>query len=109
MEKLYYVYILASRSRALYTGMTNNLAVRVAQHRDGLVCGFTATYRIHRLVHFETFRDVKAAIAREKQIKGWRRSKKAALIESRNRTWEDLAGDLFPRFQEKAGPSLRSG
>lgn len=115
MEKLYYVYILASRSRILYTGVTNNLVRRISEHRQGSVKGFTSSYRIHRLVHFEIYRDVRAAIAREKEIKGWRRAKKLTLIELRNATWEDLAGDLFPRFPRrgdrvsgKADSSLRS-
>jgi putative endonuclease len=111
VEKLYYVYILARRSRMLYTGVTNNLLRRISQHRDGLVEGFASRYRIHRLVHSETFRDIRAAIAREKEIKGWRRSKKVALVELKNPTWEDLAEHLFPRYkrEEKADPSLRSG
>jgi len=109
VEKLYYVYILASRSKTLYTGVTNNLLERVRQHRDGSAPGFTSRYRIHRLVYFETYRDVRAAIAFEKQIKGWSRTRKIALIESRNRTWEDLVGDLFAKFPRKADPSLRSG
>ena len=64
------------------------------EHRDGLVAGFTTRYRIFRLVHFETFGDVAAAIAREKEIKGWRREKKIRLIERRNPTWADLAEGL---------------
>jgi len=109
MEKLYYVYILASRSRTLYTGVTNNLLGRISQHRECIVKGFTSRYRIHRLVHFEMYRDVRSAIAREKQIKGWGRGKKVDLIDLKNPSWNDLAGDLFPRFPEKADPSLRSG
>lgn len=109
MEKLYCVYILASRSRTLYTGVTNNLLRRVSQHREGSAKGFTSRYRIHRLVHFEAYRDVRAAIAREKQIKGWGRAKKQALIEAKNPSWSDLAGDFFPSFPRKADPSLRSG
>jgi putative endonuclease len=108
-ERLYYVYILASRSRTLYTGMTSRLLERIAQHREGTVPEFTARYRIHRLVHFETYRDVRATIAREKEIKGWSRAKKIALIETTNSTWEDLADDLFARFPRKADPSLCSG
>ncbi|MGB8322804.1 MAG: GIY-YIG nuclease family protein [Candidatus Acidiferrum sp.] len=96
-ERLYYVYILASRSRILYTGMTSRLLERIAQHREDTVPGFTARYRIHRLVYFETYRDVRATIAREKQIKGWSGAKKIALIETPNPTWEDLAEDLFAR------------
>jgi len=109
VEKLYYVYILASRSTNLYTGVTNNLVHRISQHRQGLVPGFTSRYRIHRLVHFESYRDVRAAIAREKQIKSWRRAKRVILIETRNPTWEDLAADLSSFFPRKADPSLRSG
>jgi putative endonuclease len=109
VEKLYYVYILASRSRVLYTGVTNALLERVQQHRNCAAPGFTSRYRVHRLVYFETYRDVRATIACEKHIKGWGRKKKIALVESRNPTWEDLAEDLFRPFARKADPSLRSG
>ena len=108
MEKTYYVYILANRSRTLYTGVTNRLLERVKQHRESIVPGFTSMYRIHRLVYFETYRDVKAAIAREKQIKGLSRSKKIAIIEARNPTWEDLAEEWFTAYLRKADSSLRS-
>jgi putative endonuclease len=70
-ERRYYVYLLASRSRTLYTGMTNNLKRRVFEHRSGLIAGFTRKSRIHRLVYFEVFGDVRDAIRREKQIKSW--------------------------------------
>src|SRR5271169_5101915 len=89
--KTYYVYILASKSRTLYTGVTNNLERRVVEHRRKLVPGFTARYNINRLVYFEVFHDVLDAIAREKQIKAWGRMKKIALIESTNRDWKDLS------------------
>ena len=89
----YYVYILSSRSRTLYTGVTNNLARRISEHREGLIPGFTSRYRIHRLVYFERYKNVRRAIAREKQIKGWLRAKKVALVEERNPTWDDLAAD----------------
>jgi putative endonuclease len=108
MEKTYYVYILANRSRTLYTGVTNRLLERVKQHRESIVPGFTSMYRIHRLVYFETYRDVKAAIAREKQIKGLSRPKKIAMIEARNPTWEDLAEEWFTAYPRKADSSLRS-
>jgi putative endonuclease len=108
MERLYYVYILASRSRTPYTGVTNNAIRRVSQHREGTGKGFTHRYRVHRLVHYEMFRDVRAAIAREKVIKSWARSKKLALIDERNPAWEDKVEDLFPRFPRKADSSLRS-
>ncbi len=94
MSRTYCVYILASRSQNLYTGVTRNLQRRIAEHRDGLVPGFTARYRIFRLVHFELFGDIRYAIAREKEIKAWRREKKIWLIELHNPTWEDLAQRL---------------
>lgn len=93
----YYVYIVASRSRTLYTGVTGDLRSRVIQHRQSVIEGFTRKYRIHRLVYFEVFRNVRAAIAREKQIKGWRREKKVALIENGNPAWEDLAERWYER------------
>jgi len=77
--------------RTLYTGVTNNLERRLSQHRGGLVPGFTTRYRVFRLVHFEVFTDVRRAIAREKEIKGWRREKKVWLIQHDNPTWEDLS------------------
>jgi putative endonuclease len=91
MNRTYFVYILVSRSRNLYTGVTNNLQRRIVEHREGFVPGFTARYRIFRLVHFEVFGDIRYAIAREKEIKAWRREKKIWLIERQNPTWEDLA------------------
>ena len=112
MDKTYWVYILASRSRNLYTGVTNNLHRRLVEHREGRVPGFTSRYRIFRLVHGEPFRDVRDAIAREKEIKGWRREKKIALIERGNPTWEDHAEAWFakgnkPGDKPKADPSRR--
>ena len=89
--KTYYVYILSSRYRVLYTGVTGDLDRRIREHRNKVQDGFTRRYNISRLVYFETFPDVNAAIAREKQIKGWSRSKKIALIRSRNPDWKDLA------------------
>jgi putative endonuclease len=91
----FYVYMLASRSRRLYVGVTNNLLVRLAQHRNG-ECDFTARYRIRRLVYFETTGNVRSAIEREKQIKSWRRAKKVALIAASNPTWDDLASAWLP-------------
>ncbi len=87
----YYVYIMANLARTLYTGVTNNLERRVRQHQEGSAPGFTARYGLTRLVYFETTSDVRAAIAREKQIKAWRRSKKVTLIESMNPNWDDLS------------------
>jgi putative endonuclease len=89
--RTYCIYIMASRSRVLYTGVTNDLARRVSEHKRGLVSGFTRKYRITRLVYFEEFADIRDAIASEKEIKGWKRLRKISLIQSRNPTWEDLA------------------
>jgi putative endonuclease len=89
--KQYYVYILSNRSKALYTGVTNNLQRRMYEHKHHLVAGFTSTYHIAYLVYFEETPDVYAAIAREKHIKGWVRAKKIALIESINPNWRDLS------------------
>jgi putative endonuclease len=100
MDRTYYVYILASRSRNLYTGVTNSLQRRLAEHREGLVAGHTSKYNIFRLVHFEVFTDIRYAIAREKEIKGWRREKKLWLIEHRNPLWEDLAAEWFANPQK---------
>ncbi len=94
MPDRYHVYILASNSRVLYVGITNDLILRVRQHRDGAFDGFTKQYRVHRLVYFETYGWVQDAIAREKQIKRWRREKKVWLIERGNPTWEDLSGGM---------------
>ena len=80
--KTSYVYIMASRSRTLYTGVTTNLERRVAEHKRHLLPGFTSRYRAERLVYFETWGHIRDAIQREKQIKGWRRSKKVALIKA---------------------------
>jgi putative endonuclease len=106
MSRTYYVYMLASRSRNLYVGVTNDLLRRLSEHRLGVVPGFTARYGIFRLVYFELLGDIRAAIAREKEIKGWRREKKMSLIEWKNRTWEDLAVGLG--LDEKQIPHHRS-
>lgn len=91
----YYVYILTNRSRTLYTGVTNDLIRRVYEHKQKLVPGFTEKYNISRLVYFEETSDVRDAIAREKQIKGWTRAKKIALIESINPEWKDLSDGWY--------------
>jgi putative endonuclease len=94
----YFVYILSSRSRTLYIGVTNNLLVRLHQHRAGRADSFTARYKIHRLVHYERFQYIDSAIAREKHLKHFTRQEKIALIESTNPTWEDLAAEYLPPF-----------
>ena len=86
----YFVYVLASRSRTLYVGITNSANHRVEQHRAPHE-GFSDRYRVYRLVHLERFRYVLNAIRREKELKGWSRAKKIALIEETNPTWEDLS------------------
>jgi len=100
--KTAYVYIMASRSRTLYTGVTNDLERRVAEHQRHLVPGFTSRYRLERLVYFETWGRIRDAIYREKEIKGWRRSKKVALIESMNATWADLSEGWFGKADSSA-------
>jgi putative endonuclease len=90
-EKRYSVYIMSSRSLTLHVGVTNSIYHRALQHKSGEVEGFTKRYRINRLVYYETFKYVGNAIAREKEIKGWSRAKKLALIKSMNPTRQDLA------------------
>lgn len=111
MRREYFVYILTNRSHTLYVGVTNNLEHRVFQHKQKLVPGFTSKYNVDRLVYYESTSDVFAAIAREKEIKGWVRAKKLALITEFNPTWRDLAADLLARevIGDDGDPSLRSG
>jgi len=107
----YFVYTMASVGRALYVGVTNDLERRVYQHKHGLLPGFTSQYRVTRLVFYEETSDVHAALAREKQIKSWRREKKIALIEASNPDWRDLAADWFdapPAPPFRAGPPTMS-
>jgi putative endonuclease len=91
----YWVYILTNTHyTTLYIGITNSLTRRLSQHRMGEKKGFTGRYRLNRLVWFEHFRDVNDAIACEKKLKGWRRSRKIALVEQTNPQWVDLSDDL---------------
>ena len=101
----YYVYIMASRSKTLYIGVTNDLERRVLEHESG-ASGFTMRYNINRLVYYEESPDSLAAIEREKQLKGWLRNKKLALIDSANSEWEDLSENWFT---DGGDPSLRTG
>jgi len=94
-EGSYFTYIMASRSRTLYIGVTANLLKRVFQHKWREHDGFTQRYNCDRLMWFERFEDVTRAIAREKQLKGWTRAKKLALIEKTNPAWVDLARDWY--------------
>ena len=93
--KLYYTYIMSSLGGTLYTGVTSNIVNRVYTHKQRITPGFTRRYNVTRLVYYEETRDINYAIAREKEIKGWRRCKKIALIESLNPKWIDLANDWF--------------
>ena len=91
MEKQYAVYILTNRNnKVMYVGVTSNLERRLAQHKDKSVSGFTAKYRVDRLVYYELTNDVLSAIAREKEVKKWRREKKNRLVESINPQWIEL-------------------
>jgi putative endonuclease len=99
--RTYYVYIMASRSRVLYTGVTNDLARRVDEHKRGVNPGFTSRYRITRLVYFEEFADICDAIAREKQIKSWTRIRRIGLVEQRNPFWQDLTHPQFSSSKER--------
>jgi putative endonuclease len=91
--KSYCVYILAGNSAVLYTGITSGLETRIVQHKRKILAGFTKRYNVGRLVFYEVYGDVRAAITREKEIKAWRREKKVALIQSFNPRWEDLADE----------------
>ncbi len=91
VEKKSYVYILTNiNNTVLYTGVTSNLVKRIYEHRNKEVPGFTEKYNLNKLIYYEIFEDIVSAITREKQIKGWLRSKKIALIEKVNQNWDDL-------------------
>jgi putative endonuclease len=97
MDDLSYVYMMASASRrALYTGVTVPLYKHVWEHKNNLGGYFTSKYKCYRLVYVEEFTSVKTAIAREKEIKGWRREKKNKLVEAKNPHWKDLAENWYP-------------
>jgi putative endonuclease len=91
----FYVYMMTNKSRTLYTGVTSDLERRVFEHKNKLIRGFTRKYNITNLLWFEEFDDAMQAIEGEQKIKGWRRSKKVALIEANNPGWDDLARDWF--------------
>jgi putative endonuclease len=105
---------MASKSRVIYIGVTSDLQKRVFEHKEGTIPGFTSRYLAHRLVYFERFTNVSRAITREKELKGWRRAKKIALVETENPLWGDLAEHWYDSVPSsfglrKADPSLRSG
>ena len=89
----YYIYILSNASRTLYVGVTNDLVRRVWEHKQGSVPGFTSKYHVTQLVWFEETINIAGAIAREKQLKGWLRKKKVALVSKTNPEWRDLAAE----------------
>jgi len=91
--KQYYVYIMTNQSGTLYIGVTNNLTRRIYAHKQGIGGKFTSKYRITRLVYFEETRDIHAAIAREKQLKGWTRARKLELVAINNPKWVDLSAE----------------
>jgi putative endonuclease len=97
--RTYFVYIITNRSKTLYTGVTNSLVRRVREHKMGSGSRFAAKYKVDRLVYFERFEDVHSAIEREKEIKGWLRIKKIALIVSINPAWRDLSLEWFERHE----------
>jgi len=95
------VYILTNRVRTLYVGVTNDLVRRVYEHKRKLVQGFAKKYNVTWLAYYEQTSDITSAIEREKQIKGWRRSKKVGLIESLNPRWEDLSLEWYDKCEER--------
>ena len=105
-ERRYYVYIMSSRSRVIYVGVTGYLMARVLRHRAGGGGEFTRKYRVHRLVYFESFQNVENAIARETEIKKWRREKKVELIRRENPTWKDLAAGWGEAAEMRVGKQV---
>jgi putative endonuclease len=101
----YYTYIMSSRTRVLYIGITSNLELRVQQHKQNQYDGFTKEHRCHHLVWFERYATAASAIAREKQLKGWKRAKKLVLIQQENLEWQDLSQDWGKTFLKKPQPS----
>ena len=94
--KAYFVYIMTNKGRTtLYVGTSNSLVRRVSQHRKGDIPGFTKRYNLNLLMYYENYNDVRDAIKREKQVKGWSRKKKEELINSKNPCWEDLAVNVL--------------
>jgi len=95
MSKEYSVYIMASRTKVLYTGVSGNLMERVWQHKNKVTKGFTARYNVSKLIYYSQTSDINEALEFEKRIKGWIRKKKIELIESMNPNWDDLADEWF--------------
>lgn len=91
MEKTYYVYILTNKSATLYIGVTNDLKRRLWEHRNKMIVGFTKKYNINKLIYVEDYKSANGAIAREKQLKGWRRERKMELIKQQNPSFREIA------------------
>ncbi len=102
--KTYCVYIMAGASGVIYIGVTNDIERRVVEHKSKAVPGFSARYNLTKLVYFEAFSDVRAAIAREKELKGWLRRRKIALIETVNPRWKDLSAKCRVAIASKDEP-----
>ncbi len=107
--KRYYAYIMTNQSGTLYTGVTNNVTRRIYEHKQGVASHFTAKYRITRLLYVEETQDIHAALAREKQIKGWTRAKKLALIKSSNPHWKDLSADCYAADESQTTACAKEG
>ena len=97
--KNYFVYILSSKNKVLYVGMTNDLSRRVFEHKEGLIEGFTKKYCVNRLVYYETHPDLDIAVKREKSLKNWHRQWKINLIEEKNKEWKDLYEDISDPYK----------
>jgi putative endonuclease len=102
------VYIMSNHSRTLYIGVTSDLYSRVWQHKHSAIKGFTSRYRMNKLIYYEEWPTMNEAIAREKQLKGWPRAKKVALIEERNPAWDDLASGWFGQPDSSASSDSAS-
>jgi putative endonuclease len=98
--KTFYVYIMASKTGTLYTGLTSNIKKRVWEHKNHVVPGFSDKYKTERLLYYETIGDSLSAIGREKQIKNWRREKKVKLIEIINPQWADLSCEWYDKRKD---------
>ena len=109
MSKQCYMYIMTNKSGTLYTGVTGDLLRRVHEHKTKQIEGFTKRYNLTRLIYYESGADVREAIAREKELKGWRRSKKVALINSSNPQWNDLSDGWFDTERKEIPRTASSG
>src|SRR4030042_972505 len=103
----YFVYMMSNMHHTLYVGVTNDLYRRMYQHRNGVISGFTKRYGLRMLVWYEQTGDIREALAREKEIKAWRREKKIGLIESMNPEWKDLSREWLEEGENGFLPSLR--